>query len=89
MIQTSTFPLVFALQGGVSMSSVVSSRSPSHERHVVPSHIWATLSSDLRTHAIGLLAHLALNMIIARSDTEPYAKESCHACSPEHTQNPC
>lgn len=71
------------------MSSVVSSRSPSHERHVAPSHIWATLSSDLRTHAIGLLAHLALNMIIARSNTEPYGKESRHACPPEHTQNLC
>ena len=87
MIQRSTFPLVIALQGGACMSSVVS--SPSHEKQVTPSPIWTTLSSDLRTRAIGLLAHLALNMIIARSNTEPDGKEGCHACSPERTQNPC
>ena len=89
MIQRSTFPLVIALQGGACMSSVVSSPSPSSEKQVAPSHIWATLSNDLRIHAIGLLAHLALNMISARSNTEPYGKEDGHACSPEHTQNPC
>jgi hypothetical protein len=89
MIQRSTFPLVFALQGGACMSSVVPSHSSSHERQVVPSQVWAALSSDLRTHTIGLLAQLALNLIIARSNTEPYGKESRHACSPEHPKNPC
>ncbi len=87
MIEIPTFPMVSALQGGVSMSSFIPPRSPSRERQVAPSQVWASLSADLRTHTIGLLAQLALNVIVARN-TEPCGKEMSHAHTPEHAQNP-
>ena len=32
---------------------------------VLPEHIWAKLSSDVRARAIGLFAQLALNLVLA------------------------
>ena len=38
-------------------------------------HIWDKLPIDLRTRTIGLLAQLALNVVLARSHAESCEKE--------------
>ena len=54
--------LVFARQGGARMTS----RQSAHEIQVTPMQVWPALPSDLRTRIAGLLAQLAVNMIVAR-----------------------
>ncbi len=56
----------------VSVSSSVSTvrlapPGPLSAPQVVPAHIWAKLSSDVRARAIGLFAQLALNLVLARA----------------------
>jgi hypothetical protein len=34
---------------------------------VLPAQVWAKLSSDVRARAIGLVAQLALNLVLART----------------------
>ncbi len=51
-------------------------------------HIWAHLSSDLQTRVIGLLAQLALNMVVARPQNQSQREEACHADPAAHPQNP-
>ena len=51
-------------------------------------HVWAHLSSDLQTRVIGLLAQLALNMVVARPQKKSEAEEACHVESATDPQNP-
>ncbi len=60
MILVSVFHLISALQGGVHMSSRLSSR----DVQVTPGQVWPALSPDLRTRIVGLLAQLALNVVV-------------------------
>lgn len=51
-------------------------------------HIWAHLSSDLQTRVIGLLAQLALNVVVVRQENWSEREEASHATSTANPQNP-
>ena len=51
-------------------------------------HIWAHLSSDLQTRVIGLLAQLALNVVVARPSAESHGKEARHVDPATDAQSP-
>jgi hypothetical protein len=51
-------------------------------------HIWAHLSSDLQTCVIGLLAQLALNAVVARSQNQFQREEVRHVEQAANPQNP-
>jgi len=70
MRAVSMFHLV-VLQGGVRMSSHLSS----HSVQVTPVQVWPALSHDLRTRIVGLLAQLALNVVVAHPGNACSAKE--------------
>lgn len=84
MIQLSASHVVCALQGGVHMSFSLSS---SHEP-VTPLQVWPALSLDVRIRVIGLLAELALHVVVARQQDEQDGKEIFHAQQKPYTQNP-
>ncbi len=84
MISLDAFQVVCALKGGFRMSSL----SSSVDHQVVPTQVWASLSIDLQAHVIGLLAHLALNVVVARHEHEHAGKEPDHAHRSECPQNP-
>jgi hypothetical protein len=71
MIPVSVFHVISALQGGVRMSS----RLSSHDVQVTPGQVWPALSPDRRTRIVGLLAQLALNVVAARPAGAGTAKE--------------
>jgi len=75
MIQVVVFRVVCALQGGLCMVS----RSSSPDAQVPPVQVWPALSLDLRTRVIGLLAQLALNMVVTRLGNECTGKEEAYA----------
>ena len=75
MIQRVVFCAVCALQGGLRM--VLRPSSP--DRQVTPIQVWPALSLDLRTRVIGLLAQLALNMVVTRLGNECTGKEEAYA----------
>ena len=50
-------------QGGAYMVS----RQSAHDMQVTPMQVWPALSSDVRTRIAGLLAELAVSMVVARS----------------------
>ena len=83
MIEVSACYVVSALQGGICMSA----RSSFPQQQVVPRQVWPALSNDLRTHVIGLLALLALNMVVPRPDGEERRKEGAHADPKTAAQN--
>jgi hypothetical protein len=74
MIQVFVFRVVCALQGGLCMVS----RSSSPDAQVPPVQVWPALSLDLRTRVIGLLAQLALNMVVTRLGNECAGKEEAY-----------
>ena len=84
MIAVSVFPVECAWQGGLRMSS----HPPSHEVQVTPVQVWPALSLDLRTRVIGLLAQLALNMVVTRLGNECAGKEVFHADPTSAPKNP-
>ena len=55
------------------------SRPSSPDAQVTPVQVWPALSHDLRTRVIGLLAQLALNMVVIRAGNECAGKEVAHA----------
>jgi hypothetical protein len=61
MIQLSAWYAVAVLQGGLPMTSF-----PSHEPFPL-GQIWPALSSEIQTQVVGLLAHLTVQAIVARS----------------------
>ena len=75
MIQRVVFCAVCALQGGLRM--VLRPSSP--DKQVTPIQVWPALSLDLRTRVIGLLAQLALNMVVTRLGNECTGKEEAYA----------
>ncbi len=63
-------------------------RPPTPEQRVTPAQVWPALSLDLRTRVIGLLAELALKMVVARPATEDARKEAGDASPTAAAQNP-
>ncbi len=84
MIQLAVFQLLDALQGGVSMAL----RSPAPQALVTPAQVWPALSLDLRTRVIGLLAQLALNVIVAGPVEAEAGKEVADVQPATGAQNP-
>jgi hypothetical protein len=84
MIEHIFSPVAWAHQGGCCMSLPFSS----DQDHTVLALVWAHLSSDLQTRVIGLLAQLALNVVVARSQVELRRGEKSHVESATDAQNP-
>lgn len=84
MIQLSASHVACALQGGLRMSSHLSSAKVP----VTPLQVWPALSLDVRTRVIGLLAELTLHVVVARQQDERDGKEIFHAQQKTCTQNP-
>ena len=83
MIALSVFPVVCALQGGVRMSS----RPATSHQQVTPAQVWPALSLDLRTRVSGLLAQLALNVLVARPTPDDPGKEAAYVFPTTGAQN--
>jgi len=49
--------------------------------------IWSQLSADLQTRVIGLVAQLALNVLVVQSQSQPQREETCHAQQAADSQN--
>lgn len=84
MIQVRPDHSLYALQGGLHM--VVHPSSDAGQ--FPPAQVWDKLPTDLRTRTIGLLAQLALNVVLARSHAECSKKEVDDACTAAIPQNP-
>jgi hypothetical protein len=61
---------------------------PTSELRVTPDQVWPALSHDLRTRVIGLLAELALKVLVALPANDTCRKESGNVVSSPATQNP-
>ena len=84
MIELSACHVVWAHQGGCCMFPL----SSSDQEQSTLVHIWAHLSSDLQTRVIGLVAQLALNVVVVQSQSQPQREETCHAEQAADPQNP-
>jgi hypothetical protein len=84
MIELSVYYVVWAHQGGFCMFPLA---SPDQEQGSL-THVWADLSSDLQTRLIGLLAQLALNMVVACSVSQCARKEARDVDPTADAQNP-
>lgn len=84
MIQLAVFQMLDPLQGGVSMTL----RPPAPQALVTPAQVWPALSLDLRTRVIGLLAQLALNVIVAGPAEAEAGKEVADDHPATGAQNP-
>jgi hypothetical protein len=84
MIAVSVFHLACTRQGGVYMSSCPSERP----MQVTSVQVWPALSSDLRTRIVGLLAQLALNVVVVRSENICTTKEVACAQPTTSAKNP-
>lgn len=62
--------------------------SSSEQEQSTLAQIWSQLSADLQTRVIGLVAQLALNVVVVRSQSQPERKEMCHAEQAADPQNP-
>ena len=62
--------------------------SSSHQKKGALAQIWSHLSADLQTRVIGLVAQLALNVVIVQSQSQPQREETCHAEQAADPQNP-
>ncbi len=71
MIKPVSCYVVWAHQGGCCMPSL-SSSDPDQSALAL---VWAHLSSDLQTRVIGLLAQLALNLVMARQKNPSEGEE--------------
>ena len=84
MIQLAVFQMLGVLQGGVRMSS----RPSTSHQQVTPAQVWPALSLDLRTRVIGLLAQLALNVLVACPTEAEAGKEVADVQPATGAQNP-
>ncbi len=75
MIELSACYVVSALQGGMCMST----RPSFSQKQVAPVQVWPALSNDLRIRVIGLLAHVALNVVVTHPGGQGSEKEVVHA----------
>ena len=62
--------------------------SSSHQEQSTLAHIWSQLSADLQTRVIGLVAQLALNVVVMQSQRQPQREEACHDEPAAYPQNP-
>lgn len=62
--------------------------SSSHQEQSTLAQIWSQLSADLQTRVIGLVAQLALNVVVVQSQSPPQREETCHAEQAADPQNP-
>ena len=83
MIQLCSIHAFCALQGGSHM--VV--HPSSDDGQFPPAQVWDKLPTELRTRTIGLLAQLALNVVLARSHAEGSEKEMDNVCIATSSQN--
>lgn len=51
------------------------SRQSAHDMQVTPMQVWPALSSEVRTRIAGLLAQLAVNIVVARPASICMGKE--------------
>ena len=63
-------------------------RPPTPQALVTPAQVWPALSLDLRTRVIGLLAQLALNVIVACPAEAEAGKEVADVHPATGAQNP-
>ena len=84
MIELSARHVVWLHQGGCCMFPLSSSGQESGALV----HVWAHLSSDLQTRVIGLVAQLALNVVVVRQENWSEREEASHAASTANPQNP-
>ena len=84
MIKISACHVLWVHQGGCCMFPF----SSSHQEQGVLAQIWSHLSADLQTRVIGLVAQLALNVVIVQSQSQPQREETCHAEQAADPQNP-
>lgn len=84
MIELSADQVVWAHQGGYYMFPL----SASDQEQSTLAHVWAHLSSDLQTRVIGLLAQLALSMVVAHPQDQSEREEARHVEQAANPQNP-
>lgn len=84
MIGLSASHVVRVHQGGCCMFPF----SSSHQEQSAQAHVWVHLSADLQTRVIGLLAQLALNVVVARPENQSEREEACHVDPAANAQNP-
>jgi hypothetical protein len=60
---------------------------PLPDQQVSPTQVWATLSGEIQRRAIGLVAQLILQVVLARTHCEEEEQEANHAHQPEWFQN--
>lgn len=51
-------------------------------------HVWSHLSADLQAHVIGLVAQLALNVVVVHPQNQPEEEEWSHVEQAADAQNP-
>jgi len=62
--------------------------SSSQQEQNTLAQIWSQLSADLQTRVIGLVAQLALNVLVVQEPRQPQREETCHAEQAADPQNP-
>ena len=62
--------------------------SSSQQEQNTLAHIWSQLSADLQTRVIGLVAQLALNVLVVQEPGQLQREETCHAEQTADSQNP-
>ena len=82
MIQISAYRAILLHQGGCCMFPF----SSSHQEQSTLAHIWSQLSADLQTRVIGLVAQLALNVVVVHPQSE--GEEKSHVEPVANTQDP-
>jgi hypothetical protein len=84
MIELSARLVVWVHQGGCCMFPF--SSSPQEQSTLA--QIWSQLSADLQTRVIGLVAQLALNVVLVHPQSQSEREETCHAEQATDPQNP-
>lgn len=84
MIELVSCHVVWTHQGGCCMSPL----SLTDQEQSTLALVWAHLSSDLQTRVIGLLAQLALNVVVAGCHNESEGEEARHVEQATDLQNP-
>lgn len=51
-------------------------------------HVWGHLSADLQTRVIGLVAQLALNVVVVRPQNQSQGEEQSYVEPTPNAQNP-
>ena len=62
--------------------------SSSQQEQNTLAQIWSQLSADLQIRVIGLVAQLALNVLVAQSESQPEREETGYAEQATDPQNP-